>query len=157
MAMGRPQITMRGPGASWRRTPSRREKATRPFAPFSRSVVTPGVQESARVPGGLQEKDVVVLFRDVVAEGAVARGDEVRVGVDEPGQDGGGAVVPPLHRGAVGSLDLALAADRGDAITVDQQRGMVDGRGHAAVEQTVGRDQGEARRRRRYRSLTSWS
>ena len=116
-----------------------------------------GVQEGARVPGGLQEQDVVVLFRDVVAEGAVARGDEVRVGVDESGQDGGGAVVPPLRGGAVGSLDLALAADRGDAVTVDQERGLIDRRDRTAVEQTVGRDQGEARRRRRYRRLTSCS
>ena len=79
-----------------------------------------GVQEGARVPSGLQQQDVVVLFRDVIAEGAVARGDEVRVGVDEPRQDGGGAVVPPLHGGAVGNLDLALAADCGDAVTVDR-------------------------------------
>jgi hypothetical protein len=42
-----------------------------------------GVQEGARVPGGLQEQDVVVLLRDVIAEGAVARRDEVRVGIDE--------------------------------------------------------------------------
>src|SRR2546427_4887949 len=41
MAMGRPQMTMRGPGASWRRMPSRSENATCPLAPFSRSVVTP--------------------------------------------------------------------------------------------------------------------
>ena len=116
-----------------------------------------GVQQGARVPGGLQEQDVVVLFRDVIAEGAVTRGDEVRVGVDESGQNGGGAVVPPLHGRAVGRPDLALAADRGDAVTVDQERGVVDGHGRAAVEQTVGRDQGEARRRRRYRGLTACS
>jgi len=75
------------------------------------------------------------------------------VGVDEPRQDGGGAVVPPLHGGAAGNLDLALAADCGDAVTLDEDRGMVDGRGRAAVEQTVGRDQREARRRRRYPGL----
>jgi hypothetical protein len=115
------------------------------------------VQEGASVPGGLQEQDVVVLFRDVIAEGAVARGDEVRVGVDESGQDCGGAVIPPLRGGAVGSPDVALAADRGDAVTVDQERGLVDGRGRAAVEQAVGRDQGEARRCRRYRGLIACS
>jgi hypothetical protein len=115
------------------------------------------VQEGARVPGSLQEQDVVVLFRDVIAEGAVARGDEVRVGVDESGQDGGGVVVSPLHGAAVRSPDLALAADRGDAVTVDQERRMVDGRARAAVEQTVGRDQGEARRRRRYWDLIGCS
>ena len=116
-----------------------------------------GVQERARVPGGLQQQDVVVLFRDVIAEGAVARGDEVRVGVDESGEDGGGAVVPPLDGAAFGSTDLAPAADRRDAVTVDQERGLVDGRGRAAVEQTVGRDQGEARCRRRYRDLIACS
>jgi hypothetical protein len=115
------------------------------------------VQEGARVPGGLQEQDVVVLFRDVIAEGAVARGDEVRVGVDESRQDGGGTVIPALHGGAVGTSDLALAADRGDAVTVDQERGLVDGCGRAAVEQTVGRDQGEARRCRSYRDLIACS
>jgi hypothetical protein len=115
------------------------------------------VQEGARVPGGLQEQDVVVLFRDVIAEGAVARGDEVRVGVDESGQDGGGAIVTPLRGGAVGCPDLALAADGGDAVTVDQEGGLVDGRGRTAVEQTVGRDQGEARRCRRYRDLIACS
>jgi len=79
------------------------------------------------------------------------------VGVDESGEDGGGAVVPPLHGGAVGSPDLALAADRGDAVTVDQEGGLVDGRSRAAVEQTVGRDQGETRRCRRYRDLIACS
>jgi hypothetical protein len=115
------------------------------------------VQEGASVPGGLQEQDVVVLFRDVIAEGAVARRDEVRVGVDESWEDGGGAVVPPLDGAAFGSSDLALAADRSDAVTVDQERGPVDGRGRAAVEQAVGRDQGEARRCRRYRGLIACS
>jgi hypothetical protein len=115
------------------------------------------VQERARVPGGLQQQDVVVLFCDVIAEGAVARGDEVRVGVDESREDGGSPVVPPLHGAAFGSSDLALAADRSDAVTVDQKRGVVDGRGRAAVEQTVGRDQREARRRRRYRDLIACS
>ena len=74
-----------------------------------------------------------------------------------PGRDGGGAVIPPLRGGAVGNLDVALAADRGDAVTVDQERGLVDGRGRAAVEQTVGRDQGEARRCRRYPGLIARS
>ena len=41
IAIGRPQMTIRGPGASLRRMPSRSEKATLPLAPFSRSVVTP--------------------------------------------------------------------------------------------------------------------
>src|SRR6267378_1713039 len=41
IVIGRPQTTMRGPGASRRRMPSRSEKATLPLAPFSRSVVTP--------------------------------------------------------------------------------------------------------------------
>jgi len=79
------------------------------------------------------------------------------VGIDEPRQDGGGAVVPPLHGGAIGSPELALPADRGDAVTVDQEGGLVDGRDRAAVEQTVGRDQGEARRCRRYRGLIACS
>ena len=48
-----------------------------------------GVQQGARVLRGLEQQDVVVFLRDVVAEGAVAWRDEVRVGVDEPGQDRG--------------------------------------------------------------------
>ena len=41
IVIGRPQMTIRGPGASLRRIPSRSETATLPLAPFSRSVVTP--------------------------------------------------------------------------------------------------------------------
>ena len=41
VAMGRPLMTMRGPGMIPRWIPERIEKPTRFFAPFSRAVVTP--------------------------------------------------------------------------------------------------------------------
>ena len=87
IAIGRPQMTMRGPGASLRRMPSRSEKATLPLAPFSRSVVTPEWSRVRAFLRGLEEQDVVVFLRDVVAERAVARRHQVRVRVHEPGQD----------------------------------------------------------------------
>ena len=106
----------------------------------------PRVQQRARVLGRLQQQDVVVFLRDVVAQRAVARRDQMRVRVDESRQDRGRAVVPLLHGGAAGGMDVGGAAEAGHAVTVDQQRRLLDGRASAAVEEARRREQRVARR-----------
>src|SRR5439155_10921335 len=116
-------------------------------------------RQRARVLGRLQRQDVVVFFRDVVGQRPVAGRDEVRVGVDEPGQDRGGAIIVSVDRGTGRRVDVRGAAEGRDAVTVDEQRRLLDGRGAAAVEQTRGRDQrvaGSGRAHRGRQSITIW-
>jgi hypothetical protein len=103
------------------------------------------VEQGAGILRGLEEQDVVLLLRDIVAERAVARRYQVRMRVDEAGQDRRGPVVSPVHGCAVGSADLGGAAQTDDAVPLDEQCRLVDGRGPGAVEEAARRDQREAR------------
>jgi hypothetical protein len=103
------------------------------------------VEQGARVLGGLEQQDVVVFLCDVVAECAVARRHEVRVGVHEAGEDRGCAVVSPVHGRAGGNRNVGGAAQADDAAAFDEHGRLLDGRRPGPVEQASRRDQGEAR------------
>jgi hypothetical protein len=102
------------------------------------------VKQGARVLGGLEQQDVVVLLRHVIAESAVAGRDEVRVRVDETGQDRRVAVVDALDRRARWRLHRAARAQRDHAVRVHQEGRVDHRRAAAAVEQLRGAEQREA-------------
>src|SRR5215468_5045884 len=103
-----------------------------------------GVEQRARVLGRLEEEDVVVLLGDVVAERAVAWGDEVRVGVDQPGQHGCVAVVAAIDGGAVGRAYLGGPAHLHDAPVLHEQGGLGHGRSAAPIEESRRGEEREA-------------
>jgi hypothetical protein len=96
------------------------------------------VEERPRVSGSLKEEDIVVLLRDVVAQRAVARRDEVGVRVNQPGKEGRVAVVHPLDGGPVRRVDVVPPSQARDTLAVEKQRRVLQGGPLRAVEQTSG-------------------
>ena len=101
------------------------------------------MEKGPRVLGGLEEQDVVVLLRDVVAERAVAGRDQVGVRVHQTRQDRRVPVVDTGHRRPGWRVDLATPAEGHHAIRFDQEGRVGQGRGALAIEQARGAEQGE--------------
>ena len=137
----RPDTTMRGPSAMPRLIASRTEKAIRPIAAVLADRGDPGVEHRAGVDGRPDEQQVVALGGHVVAARPVADADEVRMPVDESGQD---RRVPVLVRGrhrAVRRPDLRTTADGPDRPALDQDGGVLERAGARPVEQAGGREE----------------
>jgi hypothetical protein len=104
------------------------------------------VKQGAGILRRLQEQDVVVLLRHVVAEGAIAWGDQVRVGAHEAGKDRSLRIISPLDGDAIGHPHIGLATQADDAVALDEHRRLLDGSAAGPIEEARGGDQGEARR-----------
>jgi hypothetical protein len=103
------------------------------------------MEERPRVPSRLEEEEVVVLAGDVVAERAVTRRDQMRVGVDQPRQQSRVAIIQALHRPSVWRVDVTTLPQAGDAVTVEEQRRILQGDSLRPVKQARSGQQPEAR------------
>ena len=101
------------------------------------------MKERAGILGRLQEQDVVVLLGNVVAEGTVARRHQVRVRVNQAGEDRAASIFSPLHRHAIGDAHIGLAPQGDDAVILHEQGRLFDGHGARPIEEAGGCDQGE--------------
>ena len=126
------------PSAMPRLIASRTEKAIRPIEPFSRIVVTPEWSIARALTVALMQQQVVALGGDVVAARPVADADEVRMPVDEPGQDRRVAVLVRGRLRAVGRPDLRTTADGPDRPALDQDGRVLERAGARPIEQAGG-------------------
>jgi hypothetical protein len=101
------------------------------------------VQHPAHVRGRLQQQDVVVGRGHALAGSAIARGDDVGVGVDESGHDRGAGAMVTLDGGALGCLQVIPGADAHDPAFVDQDSAIHDRRATKPIDQAIGGDDGE--------------
>ena len=95
-----------------RRIPSRSEKVDHVLGAVLASGRDAPLEHPADVADGLEQQLVVGGRPDALADGAVAGRRDVRVGVDEPGQDRRVAVVDRLDGRAVGRPEVVVAPTR---------------------------------------------
>ena len=103
-----------------------------------------GLEMDAGVARRLEQQQPVRVLRQVVAGAAVAEAVEVRVGVDQAGEDGRVGVIKRLHRSAVRRPYLLRCPHGADRRPLQEQRRALQGRSAAPVDQARGQDARQA-------------